>query len=96
MLKVANSKTPCQICNTSWTLYLLTFTFTKLIVTKKQIPILTNNYTVLQVNVNNNDSDQEKICTTASQNVPPNEKETSKKTTKKNKNSLPECKRIYI
>ena len=68
-----------------------------------------NNNTVLQVNVNNNertsndkpehqnkDNDQEKICTTVSQNAPPNEKETSKKITKKNKNSSPECKRIYI
>ena len=55
-----------------------------------------NNYTILQVNVNNNDNDQEKICTTVSQNAPPNEKETSKKITKKNKNSSPECKRIYI
>ena len=55
-----------------------------------------NNYTILQVNVNNNDNDQEKICTTSSQNVPPNEKETSEKITKKNKNSSPECKRIYI
>ena len=49
-----------------------------------------NNNTVLQVNVNNNestskdtpehqnkDNDQEKICTTVSQNAPPNEKETS-------------------
>ena len=68
-----------------------------------------NNNTVLQVNVNNNgstsndkpehqnkDNDQEKICTTVSQNAPPNEKETSKKITKKNKNSSPEFKRIYI
>ena len=31
-----------------------------------------------------------------SQNAPPNENETSKKITKKNKNSSPECKRIYI
>ena len=59
-----------------------------------------NNNTDLQVNVNNNesaskdtpghqnkDNDQEKICTTVSQNAPPNEKETSKKITKKNKNS---------
>ena len=63
-------------------------TFTKLIVTKKQIP--DNNNTVLRVNVNNNESTskdtpehqnkdnyQEKICTTVSQNAPPNEKETS-------------------
>ena len=68
-----------------------------------------NNNTVLQVNVNNNestskdtpghqnkDNDQEKICTTVSQNAPPNEKETSQKITKKNKNSSQECKRIYI
>ena len=68
-----------------------------------------NNNTVLQVNVNNNestskdtpghqnkDNDQEKICTTVSQNAPPNEKEKSKKIAKKNKNSSPECKRIYI
>ena len=68
-----------------------------------------NNNTDLQVNVNNNesaskdtpghqnkDNDQEKICTTVSQNAPPNEKETSKKITKKNKNSSPECKSIYI
>ena len=68
-----------------------------------------NNNTVLQVNVNNSesnskdtpehqnkDNDQEKICTTVSQHAPPNEKETSKKITKKNKNSSPECKRICI
>ena len=68
-----------------------------------------NNNTDLLGNVNNNesaskdtpehqnkDNDQEKICTTVSQNAPPNEKETSKKITKKNKNSSPECKRIYI
>ena len=68
-----------------------------------------NNNTDLQVNVNNNespskdtpehqnkDNDQEKICTNVSQNAPPNENETSKKITKKNKNSSPECKRIYI
>ena len=55
-----------------------------------------NNNTILQVNVNNNDNDQEKICTTVSQNAPPNEKETSQKITKENKNSSPECKRIYI
>ena len=68
-----------------------------------------NNNTVLQVNVNynestskdtpdhqNDDNDEEKICTTVSQNAPPNEKETSEKITKKNKNSSPECKRIYI
>ena len=68
-----------------------------------------NNNTDLLGNVNNNesaskdtpehqnkDNDQEKICTTVSQNAPPNEKETSKKITKKNKNSSPECKSIYI
>ena len=68
-----------------------------------------NNNTVLQVNVNKNESTskdtpehqnkdnaQEKICTTVCQNAPPNEKETSKKITKKNKNSSPECKRTYI
>ena len=66
------------------------------------------NNTDLQINVNNEraskdtpehqnkDNDQEKICTTVSQNAPPNEKETSKKITKKNKNSSPEFKRIYI
>ena len=61
-----------------------------------------NNNTVLQVNVSynesnskdtpehqNDDNDQEKICTTVSQNAPPNEKETSEKITKKNKNSSP-------
>ena len=60
-------------------------TFTKLIVTKKQIP--DNNNTVLQVNVNNNestskdtpehqnkDNDQEKISSSQkSQNAPTNE-----------------------
>ena len=71
-------------------------TFIKLIVTKKQIPIFDNNNTILQVNVNNNDNDQEKICTTVSQNAPPNEKETSKKITEKNINSSLECKTIYI
>ena len=68
-----------------------------------------NNNTDLLGNVNNNesaskdtpehqnkDNDQEKICTTVSQNAPPNEKETSQKITKKNKNSSQECKRIYI
>ena len=30
------------------------------------------------------------------QNAPPNEKETSKKITKKNRNSSPQCKRMYI
>ena len=68
-----------------------------------------NNNTDLLGNVNNNesaskdtpehqnkDNDQEKICTTVSQNAPPNEKEKSKKIAKKNKNSSPECKRIYI
>ena len=71
-------------------------TFIKLIVTKKQIPNFDNNNTILQVNVNNNDNDQEKICTTVSQNALPNEKETSKKITKKNINSSLECKTIYI
>ena len=69
-----------------------------------------NNNTVLQVNVNNNestskdtpghqnkDNDQEKISSSQkSQNAQPNEKETSKKITKKNKNPSPDCKRICI
>ena len=69
-----------------------------------------NNNTVLQVNVNNNestskdtpghqnkDNDQEKISSSQkSQNAQPNEKETSKKITKKNKNPTPDCKRICI
>ena len=69
-----------------------------------------NNNTVLQVNVNNNestskdtlrhqnkDNDQEKISSNQkSQNAQPNEKETSKKITKKNKNPSPDCKRICI
>ena len=40
---------------------------------------------VLQKTNRNRDNDQEKICTTVSQNPPPNEKETSKKITKRNK-----------
>ena len=69
-----------------------------------------NNDTVLQVNVNDNESTskdipehqnkhnvQEKISSSQkSQNAPSNEKETSKKITKKNKNSSLECKRMYI
>ena len=69
-----------------------------------------NNHTVLQVNVNNNKitskdtqehlnkgNDQETISSSQrSQNAPPNENETSKKITKKNKNSSTDCKRMYV
>ena len=73
--------------------------FNKINCNKETITNFDNNNTVLQVNVNNNestskstpehqnkDNDQEKILSSQkSQNAPPNEKETSKKINKKNK-----------
>ena len=70
---------------------------------------INNNNTILQINVDNNEitskdtlehqnknDDQEELSLSQkSQNAPPNEKETSKKT-KKNKKSSADCKRIYI
>ena len=45
----------------------------------------------------NKDNYQQKISSSQkSQNAPLNEKETPKKITKKNKNSSPDCKRIYV
>ena len=69
-----------------------------------------DNNNVLQVNVNSNkitsrdtrehlnkNNDQEKISSSQKcPDAPPNEKETPKKNTKKNKNSSPYCKRAYI
>ena len=85
-------------------------TFTKLIVTKTQIPILTiiipfYKLMLMIMKVLQKTHQKTKIRVTfkkkyhrskKSQNAPPNEKETSKKITKKNKILSPECKGIYV